>query len=153
MELTYLEVSMFSFVQGQDIYSISVLPDGDITNPPCESQIAFLSFLEVSNPFKSRISSDSHLNCKNCIGLGMDNSDAYSPRTMDMDIEKGSLETPKADEQTMGSLKTEGVLTVSPTHSSNLVSLMKNLLPCIGRHYGLLILIVAYNRSLCFLCS
>lgn len=124
--LTYLEVSGFLFMQDQDVYSISVLPGDGITNPQCESQIAFLSFLEVSNPFKSQKCPDPQLNCKNCIGLQMESSDAYSPCIMDMDIEKGSLETPKSNEENMGSLKTEGVLTVSPIHSSNL-----------DRHYGL----------------
>ena len=128
---------MFLFVQGQDVYSISVLPDDGITNPQCEPQIAFLNFLEVSNPFKSQMCPDTQLNCKSCVGLQMDSSDTYSPCTVDMDIEKGSLETPKSNEETMGSLKTEGVLTVSPIHSSNLDSLLKNLSPYIGRHYVL----------------
>lgn len=97
--------------QGQDVYSISVLPDDGITNPQCEPQIAFLNFLEVSNPFKSQMCPDTQLNCKSCVGLQMESSDTYSPCTVDMDIEKGSLETPKSNEETMGSLKTEGVLT------------------------------------------
>ncbi|KAK9272539.1 hypothetical protein L1049_002912 [Liquidambar formosana] len=98
-------------VQGEGVYTISVLPDDGTTNAQIESQIAILSFVEVPNPFKSQMCLDDQLNCPDCIDLQTENADAYSSCTVDIDIEKGNIGTPRTNEETIGSLKTEGVLT------------------------------------------
>uniref|UniRef100_A0A5B7A8W0 Uncharacterized protein n=1 Tax=Davidia involucrata TaxID=16924 RepID=A0A5B7A8W0_DAVIN len=97
--------------EGQDAYSILVLPDEGTTNPQCESQLALLSLLEVPNPFKSQACMDAQLNCQNYINLGLENADAYSPCIVDIDTEKVNSEIPETNDETVEKLKTESPLT------------------------------------------
>lgn len=99
-------------MQVQDVYGISVLPDEGNTSPNCTSQLTFLSFLEVPFPSKSRTSLDTQLDCHKCIDLQMKSADTYSSCIMDINIEKENLETLKSNDETFGSIKSEGV--VSP---------------------------------------
>ncbi|XP_015382616.1 uncharacterized protein LOC102620656 isoform X3 [Citrus sinensis] len=93
----------------QDVYGISVLPDEGNTSPNCTSQLTFLSFLEVPFPSKSRTSLDTQLDCHKCIDLQMKSADAYSSCIVDINIEKENLETLKSNDETFGSIKSEGV--------------------------------------------
>lgn len=97
--------------EGQDVYSMSVLPDEPDANLPCESKLSILSLLEVSNSFKSQKCLDAQLNCQDYIKLPMEKTESYSPRSVDVDIEKGNIETPITDEEMDGRLKAEGPLT------------------------------------------
>lgn len=99
-------------MQVQDIYGISVLPDEGNTSPNCTSQLTFLSFLEVPFPSKSRTSLDTQLDCHKCIDLQMKSADTYSSCIVDINIEKENLETLKSNDETFGSIKSDGV--VSP---------------------------------------
>lgn len=103
---------LFSYMQVQDVYGISVLPDEGNTSPNCTSQLTFLSFLQVPFPSKSRTSLDTQLDCHKCIDLQMKSADAYSSCIVDINIEKENLETLKSNDETFGSIKSEGV--VSP---------------------------------------
>ncbi|KAF5931093.1 hypothetical protein HYC85_031966 [Camellia sinensis] len=89
----------FSFVHGQDAYSILVLPDDDTSNLQCESQLLFLGHSKVPN------STDGQVN------LDIENANAYPPCLVDMDIEKGNSETPKTNDEDVEKLKIEGPLT------------------------------------------
>ncbi|KAL9459070.1 hypothetical protein AB3S75_002454 [Citrus x aurantiifolia] len=93
----------------QDVYGISVLPDEGNTSPNCTSQLTFLSFLEVPFPSKSRTSLDTQLDCHKCIDLQMKSADTYSSCIVDINIEKENLETLKSNDETFGSIKSDGV--------------------------------------------
>lgn len=101
------------YVQVQDVYGISVLPDEGNTSPDCTSQLTFLSFVEVPFPSKNQMNLDTELDCQKCIDLQMKSADTYSSCIVDINIEKGSLETLKSNDETVGSIKNEGIVTVS----------------------------------------
>lgn len=101
-----------SYLQGQDVYSISVLSN-EGNDPQCASELAFLSFLEVANPSNDQMCLDAQLNCQNCIDFQMKSADAIPPCIVDINIGKESSKTPKSTDETVESLKSEGVLTVS----------------------------------------
>lgn len=107
-------------MQVQDVYGISVLPDEGNTSPNCTSQLTFLSFLEVPFPSKGRTSLDTQLDCHKCIDLQMKSADAYSSCIVDINIEKENLETLKSNDETFGSIKSDGV--VSPFLSCLFIS-------------------------------
>ncbi|KAK3020970.1 hypothetical protein RJ639_046957 [Escallonia herrerae] len=77
-----------------------MLPDKDTTDTHCESQLAFVSLLEVPEP-----------KGQNHISLDMVNADAYFPCILDTHSENGKLETPKTIDETKESLKNEDPLT------------------------------------------
>ncbi|CAK9148948.1 unnamed protein product [Ilex paraguariensis] len=54
---------------------------------------------------------DAQSNHQNHIDLKMENVDLFTPHILDMDIEKGKLEIPKSNDETIGNLKTEDPLT------------------------------------------
>ncbi|KAJ4715720.1 Adenine deaminase [Melia azedarach] len=95
----------------QDVYGISVLPDEGNTSPDCTSQLTFLSFVEVPFPSKNQMNLDTELDCQKCIDLQMKSADTYSSCIVDINIEKGSLETLKSNDETVGSIKNEGIVT------------------------------------------
>lgn len=109
----------FFFVQSQDVYSISVLPDEDNTSQQCASQLAFLSLLEVPFPSKSNICLDAQLNCHNCFDLQMEGADAFPPCIVNINMEKENSEAIKSTDEAVGSIKTEGVVTVSSIFHSH----------------------------------
>jgi hypothetical protein len=110
--------SSFPFLQGQDVYSISVL-SGEGNSPQCASELAFLSFLEVANPSKNQMCLDAQLNCQNCIDLKTKSIDAIPPCIVDINIEKEYSKKPESTDEAVESLKGEGVLTVSFLYSSS----------------------------------
>lgn len=95
----FIYCNVFLFVQGQDDYSIAVLPDEGTTIRQCESHLSFLSLLEVPKPLKYSISLDAVLNSQNKVNLEMENTDAYCLCIADMDIEKGKSQTPKTNDE------------------------------------------------------
>ena len=102
-------------MQGQDAFGVAVLSSQGITSyPQCdESQLAFLSLLEVPEILKSQLRLDTQLNTQNHIKLEMENADAFFPCIVDIDMEKGKLETEKTNDKTFENLKNEDPLTVS----------------------------------------
>ncbi|KAH1047568.1 hypothetical protein J1N35_038352 [Gossypium stocksii] len=66
----------YVLLQGQDVYSISVLPEEGNTSPKCTPQLTFLSLLEVPFPSKNQMCLDAKLSCRNCINLKVDSEDA-----------------------------------------------------------------------------
>lgn len=102
-----------SLMQGQDAYSISVLPDAGTTNLQCESQLAFLGDSEVLNQSNTQMCLDAKLNCQNYISLEMENAEVYSPCIVDVDIENGNSGTPITNDDSEEKLKIEGPLIVS----------------------------------------
>ncbi|KAG6660971.1 uncharacterized protein LOC122303623 isoform X2 [Carya illinoinensis] len=100
----------FHSSHGQDVYSISVLSN-EGNDPQCASELAFLSFLEVANPSNDQMCLDAQLNCQNCIDFQMKSADAIPPCIVDINIGKESSKTPKSTDETVESLKSEGVLT------------------------------------------
>lgn len=114
--MTYIEkILFFQFVQGKDAYGVAVLTDQGITSylQSDESQLAFLSLIEVPEKLKNQLCLDTQLNTQNHIKLEMENADAYFPCIVDIDMEKGKLETEKTDDETFENLKNEDPLTVS----------------------------------------
>lgn len=102
-------------MQGQDAYGVALLTDQGITSyPQCdESQLAFLSLLEVPEILKTQLCLDTQLNTQNHIKLEMENADAYFPCIVNIDMEKGKFETEKTNDETFENLKNEDPLTVS----------------------------------------
>ncbi|XP_037493856.1 uncharacterized protein LOC105647814 isoform X2 [Jatropha curcas] len=101
----------FQTQHGQDVYSISMLSEEDKVNSKCTSQLALLSFVELPVSPKKQICLDPQLNCQNFIGLQMESADAYSPCIVDINIEMENFEKPKSNDETVGSIKSEGLLT------------------------------------------
>ncbi|KAI4345247.1 hypothetical protein L6164_012387 [Bauhinia variegata] len=95
---------------GEDVYSISVLPEED-GNTNCASSLAFLSILEVPNLSKSQMYLDAHLNCENCIDFQMKSEDNYSPCIIDIPSEKDNSICPKSCEEGIENLKAGNLLT------------------------------------------
>ncbi|KAL7255064.1 hypothetical protein ACSBR1_009263 [Camellia fascicularis] len=104
-------MALDSCQEGQDVYSILVLPDEGTTNLQCESQLLFLGHSEVPNSTDSQMCLDAELNCQNYVNLDIENANAYPPCLVDMDIEKGNLETAKTNDEDVEKLKIEGPLT------------------------------------------
>ncbi|KAK8717334.1 hypothetical protein V6N13_044605 [Hibiscus sabdariffa] len=96
---------------GQDVYSISVLPEEGNTSPNCTSQLTFLSLLEVPFTSKNQMCLDAPLSCQSCIDLKVDGEDGYSSCILDINIEKETPDTLKSSDETVGNLKSEGVVT------------------------------------------
>ncbi|TYJ10614.1 hypothetical protein E1A91_A11G219200v1 [Gossypium mustelinum] len=97
--------------QGQDVYSISVLPEEGNMNPKCTPQLTFLSLLEVPFSSKNQMCLDEQLSCQNCIDLKVDSEDAYSSCILDINIEKETPDLLKSNDETVGNSKSEGVVT------------------------------------------
>lgn len=117
MEIVCLYAFAFSpspFLQCQDVYSISMLEEEKV-NPKCISQPSLLSFVELPDSPKKQQCLDPQMNCQNFIGFKMDNADAYSPCVVGIDVEMENLEKTKSNNEAVGSLKGEGLLTVSPS--------------------------------------
>ncbi|XWS29529.1 hypothetical protein CRYUN_Cryun24cG0036900 [Craigia yunnanensis] len=95
---------------GQDVYSISVLPE-EGKSPKSTQQLTFLSLLEVPFSSKNQMCLDAQLSCQNCIDLKMDSEDAYSSCILDINIEKGTPDILKSSDETVGNSKSEGVVT------------------------------------------
>ncbi|XP_021301243.1 uncharacterized protein LOC110429498 isoform X1 [Herrania umbratica] len=96
---------------GQDVYSISVLPEEGNTNPKCTPQLTFLSLLEVPFSSKNQMCLDAQLSCQNCIDLKVDSEDDYSSCILDINIEKENSDILKSSNETVGNTKSEGVVT------------------------------------------
>ncbi|KAG4179107.1 Adenine deaminase 2 [Gossypium arboreum] len=96
---------------GQDVYSISVLPEEGNTSPKCTPQLTFLSLLEVPFPSENQMCLDAKLSCHNCINLKVDSEDAYSSCILDINIEKELPDILTSSDEIVGNSKTEGVLT------------------------------------------
>ncbi|KAI4317268.1 hypothetical protein L6164_025153 [Bauhinia variegata] len=95
---------------GQDVYSISVLPeDGGSTN--CASSLAFLSILEVPNQSKSQMYLDAHLNCENYIDFQMKSEEIYSPCIIDIPSEKDNSISPEFFQEEIEGFKAGNLLT------------------------------------------
>ncbi|XAR73388.1 hypothetical protein NMG60_11007341 [Bertholletia excelsa] len=86
-------------MQGQVTYSISVLPDEGHPNLPCESQKSFLDHKNIPDPTGGPLCVDTEMNGQFNINLEMENTYAYPPCAVDMDIEKGNSETPKINDE------------------------------------------------------
>lgn len=112
----YFCLFVSSFVQGQDVYSISVLPEEGNTSPKCTPQLTFLSLLEVPFSSKNQMCLDAQLSCQNCIDLKVDTEDDYSSCILDINIEKENSDILKSSNETVGNTKSEGVVTVSTIH-------------------------------------
>nr|XP_043617180.1 uncharacterized protein LOC122589014 isoform X2 [Erigeron canadensis] len=91
--------------EGCDAYSVVVLSDECSTGFQCELP-------EVRIPLKSQLSLDARLSNQSYINMMVENALAYSTCTVDVDLEKGEPET-ETNEQTLGNLKNEEVLTKS----------------------------------------
>ncbi|MFQ6634581.1 hypothetical protein Gotur_011122 [Gossypium turneri] len=96
---------------GQDVYSISVLPEEGNMSPKCTPQLTFLSLLEVPFSSKNQMCLDAQLSCQNCIDLKVDSEDAYSSCILDINIEKETPDLLKSNDETVGNSKSEGVVT------------------------------------------
>ncbi|XP_058086266.1 uncharacterized protein LOC131233524 isoform X2 [Magnolia sinica] len=89
--------------QGQGFYGVSgVLEKGNIS-PESPSQLTFLSFLEVPYPSESQTCSDVHWNCSNHINLQIESADKCQLCGVGVEIQDGCLQTPKINDETVGS--------------------------------------------------
>ncbi|KAE8696011.1 hypothetical protein F3Y22_tig00110678pilonHSYRG00425 [Hibiscus syriacus] len=96
---------------GQDVYSISLLPEEGNTSPNCTPQLSVLSLLEVPFSSKNQMFLDAPLSYQNCIDLKVNGGGGYSSCILDINIEKENLDTLKSSDETVGNLKSEGVVT------------------------------------------
>ncbi|XP_062006898.1 uncharacterized protein LOC133724179 isoform X4 [Rosa rugosa] len=94
-----------------DVFNMSMLPKED-NRPQWGSLLALLSFLKVSNPFKSQMCMDAQLTCQNCDELQQNNGDAHPPFIMEIAIEKEYNQAPESEEEAVESLKSGGELRV-----------------------------------------
>ncbi|KAF6148741.1 hypothetical protein GIB67_019349 [Kingdonia uniflora] len=98
--------------EGQDSYSLSLLPEKENVDPQCPMQSAFLSLLDTSPQTENWTCLDAYQNFKNSTILQIESADKYSPCSVGTDIEMGDSGMLKPCEKTVGSLmKTEGALT------------------------------------------
>ncbi|CAK9322093.1 unnamed protein product [Citrullus colocynthis] len=108
------EKASFPFQNSSARDSSSFLSTEEFDNSPeCDPHLAFLSFLEVTHPTKSRMSfetSDTRLTCQNVIDIHVNGGDAYSSCIVNIDIDKDKLKPSKSCEGTFESLKTENTL-------------------------------------------
>ncbi|XP_062099538.1 uncharacterized protein LOC133805371 isoform X3 [Humulus lupulus] len=88
----------------QDVFSISVLPQ-ESNDLHCASHLAFLRFLEVTNPANDQVYKEEKLNSQNSTDLKMNSTQTYSSCVVDIDVEKMSLKVPESDEKAVESLK------------------------------------------------
>ncbi|KAF7834296.1 putative plant/T5J17-70 protein [Senna tora] len=95
---------------GQDLYSISVLPE-EGEKADCASSLAFLSILEVPDQSKSLTSLDSHINCQSCIDFQMKSEELCSSCAIDIPSETGNAISPESYEDGGESFKTKNFLT------------------------------------------
>ncbi|XP_022929551.1 uncharacterized protein LOC111436086 [Cucurbita moschata] len=90
--------------------------EGFDNSPECDPHLAFLSFLEVTHPTKTRMSletSDTRLTCQNVIDIHVNAGDACSSCIVNIDIDKDKLDklkTSKSYEGSFESLRTESTL-------------------------------------------
>lgn len=98
--------------EGCDAFSVVVLSDEGNTGHQCEVPIDLSSPVEVRAPLKSQLSLDARLANQSYINMMVENAVAYPTCSLDVDIEKGKLET-QSNEETLGNLKNEEVLTKS----------------------------------------
>lgn len=103
----------FMYMQVQDVYDISMLPEEGNTSPQCASQLTVLSFVEVPFPSKSQMCLEAQLDCQNCIDLQMKSTDAYSSCIVDINVDKENPETLKTNDEIVGNVKSEGMVSVS----------------------------------------
>ncbi|PKI66225.1 uncharacterized protein LOC116201187 isoform X1 [Punica granatum] len=96
--------------QGQDVYSISLLPEEDSVDTDCASQLAALGLLEVQEPCKDRMCLDAQLDCEDFVDYQVESLDAYSPCIVDIDIEKDNYGMLKSNNEKHGSMNNEGLL-------------------------------------------
>ena len=107
----------FHFLQAQDVYSISVLPEED-ENANCASPLPFLSILGVPNQVKSPMCLDDPINCQNCIDFQMKNEGVYSQCIIDIPSVNGNSVSPESYEEAVEGFKTGNSPTVSLVNSS-----------------------------------
>ncbi|GMI67682.1 hypothetical protein like AT4G39900 [Hibiscus trionum] len=107
---------------GQDVYSISVLPEEGNTSPSCRPHLTFLSLLEVPFSSKNQMCLDAPLSCQNCIDLKVDGEDGYSSCILDISIEKETPDILKSSDETVGNLKSEGVVTKVLQRQASLIA-------------------------------
>uniref|UniRef100_A0A803PE57 Uncharacterized protein n=1 Tax=Cannabis sativa TaxID=3483 RepID=A0A803PE57_CANSA len=93
----------------QDLFSISVLPQ-ESNDLHCSSHLAFLRFLEVTNPKNDQVYMEAKLNSQNSTDLKMNSTQTFSSCVVDIDVEKMSLKVPESNEKAVESLKSESVL-------------------------------------------
>ncbi|XVF17250.1 hypothetical protein REPUB_Repub10bG0103600 [Reevesia pubescens] len=98
---------------GQDVYSISVLPEEGNTSKKCTPQLTFLSLFGVPFSSKNQMCLDAQLSCQNCIDLKMNSEDAYSSCILDINIEKETPDILKSSDETVGNSKSEGLVTTN----------------------------------------
>ncbi|XWS33327.1 hypothetical protein CRYUN_Cryun22dG0072200 [Craigia yunnanensis] len=96
---------------GQDVYSISVLPEEGNTSTKCTPQLTFFSLLKLPFSSKNQMRLDAQLRCQNCIDLKVEGEDAYSSCILDINMAKETPDLLKASDETVGNSKSEGVVT------------------------------------------
>ncbi|XP_022751069.1 uncharacterized protein LOC111299853 [Durio zibethinus] len=96
---------------GQDVYSISVLPEEGNRSPKSTPQLTFLSLLEVPFSSKNQMCLDAQLSCQSCTDLKVDSEDVYSSCILDINMEKETPNILKYSDETVGNSKIEGLVT------------------------------------------
>ncbi|KAF4370599.1 hypothetical protein F8388_020185 [Cannabis sativa] len=115
----------------QDLFSISVSPQ-ESNDLHCSSHLAFLRFLEVTNPKNDQVYMEAKLNSQNSTDLKMNSTQTFSSCVVDIDVEKMSLKVPESNEKAVESLKSESVLLrvlwrqASVTVGAKLIQLLMN---------------------------
>ncbi|KAL1191971.1 hypothetical protein V5N11_003807 [Cardamine amara subsp. amara] len=97
---------------GQDVCTISVLPDLGNTSPRCTSQFTLMSFVKALLPSKNQMLLDTQLNSQrtqNCINVLMGGTDSYQCCVVDINVEKGSGETVTSHDEVVGNVKSESL--------------------------------------------
>ncbi|KAK4780677.1 hypothetical protein SAY87_016783 [Trapa incisa] len=81
-----------SGLKGKDGYSISPWPEEDGMDVGRVSPLEDLSLLDVEDPIKDQMSSNTRLDCEDFLDFEVESLDVYTPCIVDVDIEKENYE-------------------------------------------------------------
>ncbi|KAG8383527.1 hypothetical protein BUALT_Bualt04G0022800 [Buddleja alternifolia] len=95
--------------QCQNVHTVVVLPNGGATNPQYEP-VPNVIHVEVRNLIKNKICLNSESNLLSYGDLKMGKVNKYAPSILDVDIEQGNTETPKATEETISNSNSDDSL-------------------------------------------
>ncbi|KAG8373370.1 hypothetical protein BUALT_Bualt11G0017200 [Buddleja alternifolia] len=100
---------VYDAVECQNVQSVVVLADGDFINHQYELP-SNISNVEVPNMMKSEMCLNSEPNLLNHTNLKMDKVNNNAPCILDVDIEKGTAEISKSNEEFVANLKSDDSL-------------------------------------------
>lgn len=112
LKICFLKVVCFPFLQVQDVYSVTVVPE-EAEKANSASPRACLSVVEVPSQAKSGMCLDTHINCQNNSDFQMKSKAIYTQCIIDIPSVNGNSVSPESYEEGVESFKTGNSPTVS----------------------------------------